>query len=136
MDKLLIAGEAVIAHCWTGQAILAKRERPSIRYVIPAEGCAVWQDNLCIVRGAPHPYVAHVFIDFLCWPEVAARNAAYVGYASPNRSARQRGLLDPDLANDPAIYLDDATWRRLQWFEDLGPDYVKYDRIWTELRAG
>lgn len=135
-DELLIAGEAVIAHCWTGQAILAKRERPTIRYVIPVEGCAVWQDNLCIVRGAPHPYVAHVFIDFLCWPEIAARNAAYVGYASPNRTARERGLLDPDLANDPAIYLDDATWQRLQWFEDLGPDYVKYDRIWTELRAG
>jgi hypothetical protein len=38
--------------------------------------------------------------------------------------------------NDPAIYLDDTTWKRLQWFKDLGPDYVKYDRIWTELRAG
>ena len=135
-DELLVAGEAVIAHCWTGQAILAKREKPTIRYVIPQEGCAVWQDNLCVVKGAPHPYAAMVFIDFLCWPEIAARNAAYVGYASPNRTARTRGLLDPDLATDPAIYLDDATWRRLQWFRDLGPDYVKYDRIWTELQVG
>ncbi|MCX2727275.1 spermidine/putrescine ABC transporter substrate-binding protein [Thermomicrobium sp. 4228-Ro] len=135
-DELLVAGEAVIAHCWTGQAILAKREKPTIRYVIPAEGCAVWQDNLCVVKDAPHPYAAMVFIDFLCWPEIAARNATYVGYASPNRTARERGLLDPDLVDDPAIYLDDTTWRRLQWFRDLGPDYVKYDRIWTELQAG
>lgn len=133
---LLVAGEAVIAHCWTGQAIRAKREKPTIRYVIPAEGCAVWQDNLCVVKDAPHPYVAMVFIDFLCWPEIAARNARYVGYASPNRTARERGLLDADLVDDPAIYLDDTTWRRLQWFRDLGPDYVKYDRIWTELQAG
>ncbi|MDW8060785.1 MAG: spermidine/putrescine ABC transporter substrate-binding protein [Thermomicrobium sp.] len=135
-DELLVAGEAVITHCWTGQAILAKREKPTVRYVIPKEGCAVWQDNLCVVAGAPHRYAAMVFIDFLCWPEIAARNAAYVGYASPNRTARERGLLDPDLANDPAIYLDDATWKRLQWFRDLGQDYVKYDRIWTELQAG
>ncbi len=134
--QLLIAGEAVIAHCWTGQAILAKRERPTIRYVIPKEGCAVWQDNLCVVKGAPHRYAAMVFVDFLCWPEIAARNAHFVGYASPNRTARERGLLDPDLVHDPAIYLDDETWQRLQWFRDLGPDYVKYDRIWTELRAG
>jgi len=135
-DELLIAGEAMIAHCWTGQAILAKRERPTIRYVIPKEGCAVWQDNLCVVKGAPHRYAAMVFIDYLCRPEIAARNATYVGYASPNRTAREQGLLDPDLVNDPAIYLDDMTWKRLQWFKDLGPDYVKYDRIWTELRAG
>ena len=135
-DELLIAGEAMIAHCWTGQAILAKRERPTIRYVIPKEGCGVWQDNLCVVKGAPHRYAAMVFIDYLCWPEIAARNATYVGYASPNRTAREQGLLDPDLVNDPAIYLDDMTWKRLQWFKDLGPDYVKYDRIWTELRAG
>ena len=135
-DELLIAGEAMIAHCWTGQAILAKRERPTIRYVIPKEGCAVWQDNLCVLKGAPHRYAAMVFIDYLCWPEIAARNATYVGYASPNRTAREQGLLDPDLVNDPAIYLDDMTWKRLQWFKDLGPDYVKYDRIWTELRAG
>jgi spermidine/putrescine transport system substrate-binding protein len=135
-DELLIAGEAMIAHCWTGQAILAKRERPTIRYVIPKEGCAVWQDSLCVVKGAPHRYAAMVFIDYLCWPEIAARNATYVGYASPNRTAREQGLLDPDLVNDPAIYLDDTMWKRLQWFKDLGPDYVKYDRIWTELRAG
>jgi len=135
-DELLIAGEAMIAHCWTGQAILAKRERPTIRYVIPKEGCAVWQDNLCVLKGAPHRYAAMVFIDYLCWPEIAARNATYVGYASPNRTAREQGLLDPDLVNDPAIYLDDMTWKRLQWFKDLRPDYVKYDRIWTELRAG
>lgn len=134
--QLLVAGEAVMAHCWTGQAILAKRERPTIRYVIPKEGCAVWQDNLCVVKNAPNRYTAMVFIDFLCWPEIAARNAAYVGYASPNRSARERGLLDPDLVNDPSIYLDGETWKRLQWFRDLGPDYVKYDRLWTELRAG
>lgn len=134
--QLLVAGEAVMAHCWTGQAILAKRERPTIRYVIPKEGCAVWQDNLCVVKNAPNRYTAMVFIDFLCWPEIAARNAAYVGYASPNRSAREQGLLDPDLVNDPAIYLDEETWKRLQWFRDLGPDYVKYDRIWTELRTG
>ena len=39
-EELLIAGDVVMAHCWSGDAFRATETRPTIRYVIPKEGQA------------------------------------------------------------------------------------------------
>src|SRR5690606_18834790 len=74
-DDLIISGETVFGHIWTGDAILAglpdSGGREGIVYVIPQEGCVVWQDNLAIPVGPPNAYTAMVFISYLHFPEVA-----------------------------------------------------------------
>ncbi len=138
-DDLIVQGETVVAHMWTGDAILAGDPSPEaggragIAYLIPAEGCTIWQDNLAIPAGAPSPYTAEVFINFLLDPEIAAQNAAYVGYGTPNEAARQ--LLDPEVLNNRGIYPDAQTMGRLQWIEDVGDALALYDRVWTEFKA-
>lgn len=136
-DDLIISGETVLAHIWTGDAILAGDPafggREGIVYVIPEEGCVVWQDNLAIPINAPNPYTAMVFINYLHYPEIAAQNAQFVGYGSPNESAK--ALIDPDMLANEGIYPPPEVEARLQWIEDVGDALQLYDRIWTEFKA-
>ena len=136
-DDLIISGEVVLAHMWTGDAILAGDPeyggRDGIDYVIPQEGCTIWQDNLAIPIDSANAYTAMVFINFLNEPEVAARNAEWVGYATPNESSKE--FIDPDLLSDPGVYPGEEVSERLQWIEDVGDALELYDRIWTEFKA-
>jgi spermidine/putrescine transport system substrate-binding protein len=129
---LIVAGETVLAHIWTGAAILASLERPEIVYVIPKEGTTIWQDNLAIPVGAPNAYTAMVFINYLSDPEVAAQNAEYIGYASPNKTAKES--IDPSMLSE-TIYPTGEMASRLQWIEDVGDALELYDRVWTEFKA-
>lgn len=136
-DDLIIAGETVLGHMWTGDAILAGLPeaggREGIVYVIPREGCTIWQDNLAIPVNAPNPYTAMVFINYLHYPEIAAQNAEFVGYGSPNAAAKE--LIDPEMLANKGIYPPPEVEARLQWIEDVGDALQLYDRIWTEFKA-
>jgi spermidine/putrescine transport system substrate-binding protein len=136
-DDLLVAGEALIAHIWTGDALMSEQEKPTLRYVIPTEGCTVWQDNLCVPKTAPHKYTAMVFIDFLNRPDIAGRNANYIMYGSPNKAAREQGYIDQEVLNNPGVYPPPEVWKQLQWIKDVGEEgALKLDRLWTEIKTG
>lgn len=136
-DDLIISGETVLAHIWTGDAILAglpdSGGREGIVYVIPEEGCTIWQDNLAVPVGAPNPYTAMVFINYLNDPEIAAQNAEWVGYGTPNAASKE--FIDPDILADEGIYPPPEVASRLQWIEDVGDALELYDRVWTEFKA-
>ena len=136
-DDLLISGETVLAHIWTGDALLASDPetggKDGIVYVIPDEGCTIWQDNMMVPIGAPNPYTAMVFMNYTQFPEIAAQNAEWVGYATPNQASKE--FIDPEMLEDESVYPTAETSARLQWIEDVGNAYELYDRIWTEFKA-
>lgn len=136
-DDLVVSGEEVLAHMWTGDALLAGDPetggRDGIVYVIPDEGCTIWQDNMMVPIGAPNPYTAMVFMNYTQYPEIAAQNAEWVGYATPNKAAKE--FIDPDMLSNESVYPTAEVEARLQWIEDVGNAYELYDRIWTEFKA-
>lgn len=136
-DDLIISGETVLAHIWTGDAILAglpdSGGREGIIYVIPKEGCTIWQDNLAVPNGAPNAYTAMIFINYLHDPEIAAQNAEWVGYGTPNAAAKE--FIDPEMLSNEGVYPTAEVSARLQWIEDVGDALQLYDRIWTEFKA-
>ncbi len=136
-DDLIISGETVLAHIWTGDAILAGLPdyggREGITYVIPQEGCTIWQDNMAVPVGAPNAYTAMVFMNYTQYPEIAAQNAEFVGYGTPNAAAKE--FIDPDILADQGVYPPPEVEAHLQWIEDVGPALELYDRIWTEFKA-
>jgi spermidine/putrescine transport system substrate-binding protein len=136
-DDLIISGETVLGHIWTGDAILAGLPdyggRDGIVYVIPEEGCTIWQDNMAIPVGAPNPYTAMVFMNYTQIPEIAAQNAEYVGYGSPNAASKE--FMSPETLENEGIYPPPEVEARLQWIEDVGDALELYDRIWTEFKA-
>jgi spermidine/putrescine transport system substrate-binding protein len=136
-DDLIVSEETVLAHIWTGDGILAGDPdfggRDGIVYVIPEEGCVVWQDNLAIPVNAPNAYTAMVFMNYLHYPEIAAQNAEFVGYGTPNEAAKE--FIDPEMLENEGIYPPPEVEARLQWIEDVGDALQLYDRIWTEFKA-
>jgi len=136
-DDLIISGETVLAHIWTGDAILASSTatggRDGIEYVIPKEGCTIWQDNMAVPVGAPNAYTAMVFMNYAQYPEIAAQDAEFVGYATPNAAAKL--FISPDMLANQGVYPPADVEKHLQWIEDVGPALELYDRIWTEFKA-
>jgi spermidine/putrescine transport system substrate-binding protein len=136
-DDLIVSGETALGHMWTGDAILAAFPdlggREEIVYVIPDEGCTIWQDNMMLPVNAPNPYTAMVFMNYTQYPEIAAQNAEFVGYATPNAAAKE--IIDPEMLANESVYPTPEVEARLQWIEDVGDAYELYDRIWTEFKA-
>ena len=89
----LANGEICLALGWSGDVLnAAARAREAnrgvvIRYNIARQGALLFFDNMAIPADAPHPRNAHLFINYMLRPEVAARNSSFVHYASANVAA-------------------------------------------------
>lgn len=132
-EDLLMTGDTVLAHAWSGDIFMAAAEDERLWYAIPKEGATVWADNLCIPKSSQNRYTAELFINYLLRPEVAAKISNFTWYASPVQAAEP--YLKPEIREEPAIYPPPEVMQRLEWIEDVGEATTLYDRIWTEVRA-
>ncbi len=132
-EDLLIAGETVIGHGWSGDFFMAAVEDPRVWYAIPKEGAVIWTDNLAVPKTAPQKYTAEFFINYLLRPEVAARISNFTWYASPYEGASP--FLNPEITGEPAIYPPEEVMARLEPIRDVGQATPLYERIWTEIKA-
>ena len=104
----LANGEICLAMGWSGdvkqahdRAVEAGRGI-ELAYRIPTEGAMRNFDMVAIPADAPHVQNAHLFINFLLRPDIAARNSNYLKYANGDDPALEH--LDPAVRNDPGIY--------------------------------
>lgn len=112
----------------------ASKAKPSLRYVIPEEGAALWVDYLAIPTSAGQTALSHAFIEFLLDPEIAALNANFLHFATPNRAAIERGLVTDQA--DPQVYPPAALLPKLHVSEHwVGETESLVDRLWLELRG-
>ncbi len=136
IDNLMVPGEIVLSHAWSGDVLVAAEENEAWTFVMPQEGGVIWQDNMCIPASSTgvHKLTAEHFMNWLMDPEVAGINTNYVWYASPNEAAKP--YIDPEILEDPSVYPDEETMARLEWIEPLPTEALAiYDRIWTEVKA-
>jgi spermidine/putrescine transport system substrate-binding protein len=131
----LIEGHTVIAQIDSGDLFRAQKQRPSLRYVIPNEGAALWIDYLTIPAAAREVELARRFIEFMLEPEIAAINANVLRFATPNAAAIERGLIAD--AGDAQLYPPADVRSRLFTSENWdGGVKDLVDDIWLELRSG
>lgn len=112
-----ITGEVWAGPMYSGDALVLKELDEHIEYRIPDEGGILWVDYLAVAGTSTRKALAHAFIDFLNRPEVAARNAEYVHFATPNRAARE--LASEDYLADPVIHPDEKQLDALESFDSL-----------------
>ncbi|MFX3995920.1 extracellular solute-binding protein, partial [Streptococcus suis] len=55
----------------------------NLLYVVPSKGSNLWFYNMVIPKTAKNIDGAYSFISFMLRPEIALRNAEYVGYSTP-----------------------------------------------------
>lgn len=129
---LLTNGEVTAGIVWGAEAYLARQENPAIQTILAEEGMELFQDNFVIPKGAPHKKNAELFIDFILRPEISAEISKEFPYANPNLAAHK--LIDPQILNDPAVYIPSDDMKRGQYMTDLGEATHIYDRIWSEIK--
>jgi spermidine/putrescine-binding protein len=128
----LIKGEAWVVLGWSGDLVQAAGDNDHVRVIVPERGTMLWVDSMAIPKSARNKPLAHAFINFLLEPEIAARNADFVSYPTPNLAARE--LLDAAVLADPAIYPPPPVLKRCERLHDRGPDIAKIEKLWREVR--
>jgi len=133
-QDLLASGEVDLAQEWNGDILQVMEEDDDITLTVPKEGGLLWQDCLCIAKGAPHPENAHAFINFLLDAEVGAAIADFIQYATPNGAAKK--LMSEEYTKNPAIFPTDETLAKCEPAIFLGVEVVRlYDEAWTRINA-
>lgn len=134
VKDMMINEEAAIAAAWSGEAIFMMDNNENLAYAVPKEGTNMWFDNLVIPKNSPHKKEAEIFIDFLCRPDIALKNAIYIGYSTPNQGAYD--MMDEEMKQNKVIYPDEAIIKQSEVYKDLGPEFVEsLDRHWTEVKV-
>ena len=132
-EDVLLSGDVWLAQGWNGQFARAMAQDGDIQYVVPREGSMLFLDSLAVPRGAPHPELAHAFLDYVMEAEVAAEICRTMQYSTPNRAAL--ALLPPAIRDNPAIFPSADVVARTEIIEDIGAATVLYDRLWTEVKT-
>lgn len=136
----LIAGDVDVGVIWNGDALLAARSNPAIKYVYPREGAVFWQDGYAIPAGAAHPDAAYAWIEYSLQDDVFWLMLRDSPYTNPNRAA-----LEYARANHPALYAayaDSPTSnppaearRRGHQLGDVGDTTRVFEFIWIDVGA-
>lgn len=137
----LANGEICLALGWSGD-VLQARDRANeagkgitIDYRIPKEGAVMFFDNLAIPADAEHVKNAHLFINYLLRPEVAAKNSNFLNFANSN--AASWPLLNAAVKDNPNIFPTPEMMKRL--VPDL-PESADFNKLltrgWTRFRTG
>lgn len=133
VTQLMIHKEASVALTWSGQAADMMAENEDIDYIVPEEGSNLWFDNIAIPRTASNLEGAHAFINFMLNPEVAAQNADYVGYSTPNLTALD--YMDEEVISDERFYPDEETRSHLEVYRNLGLELLGvYNEYFLEFK--
>ncbi|MBE1425812.1 spermidine/putrescine transport system substrate-binding protein [Desulfomicrobium macestii] len=131
--QAMLNNEVQAAVLWNGEAYIATGENPDIRYIYPTEGYSLWIDNLCIPKNAGNADNAHLFIDYLLRPEVAAFICQEMGYSTPNLAAQ--AILPEDVRGNAIVYPGAEDMARGEFETDLGPAVKAYEECWMRLKT-
>ena len=137
----LANGDLCLVMGWSGDVAQARKRAQEaskgadIVYSLPKEGSLGIVDVLAIPADAPHPRNAHLFIDYLLRPDVAAKNAMAVTYASG--VAGSVALVSESMRTDSAVYPSPEARARLVPMRAKSQEFTRaLMRMWTRFKTG
>jgi len=83
VNTQMVDGTSWLTHMWSGtvyQALLAMKHPETLHYQINKEGIPVGSDTMVILKNAPHPNTAQLFLNYMLRPENSAANVEIIGY--------------------------------------------------------
>lgn len=128
-----LAGDVNLGMIWSGEAIMAQKENPDIKYIYPKEGAGFWVDSFTIPAGAEHVDNAHKFIDYMLKPEVSKKIMEELGYNTPNGATRE--LVDASVRENPILFPPAEAIDKGEFQKDIGAAIKTYEGYWEKLKA-
>ena len=131
-DKMVM-GEADLALVYSGDAEYAIELNPDLAYAIPEEGSNVWVDCAVIPKAAKNLDNAYAFINFLCRPDIAAKNIEAIWYMSVNSAAIEE--LGEDYSSLYPLNPTEEDLSRCEYYNDLdAASLTVYNTLWQEIK--
>jgi len=128
----LTTGEARVAFTYAAFAHLILLDHPDFKVVYPKEGLGFGVDGFVIPTGAKNVDNAHVFLDYLMRPEIAAHNAEYQGYMCVNQAAEP--FLTEAFHNSAAMNVPAENLATAEFIEDIGAVATDIQEIYTAFK--
>ena len=132
----LANGDLAVCVAWSGDVIGKTLGANSpVKFSVPVEGGLLWVDNMAIPQNAEHPIDAHVMMNFVYNPEIAAQMTAWINYISPVPAAKEI-LLEADdaytrsVAKSPLVFPTPEMEDNLYSYRNLSPEE---EREWNAL---
>ena len=136
----LANGETCLALGWSGDVKQAHDRAKDagkgidIGYNIPKEGAISNYDVMAIPADAPHPNNAHLFMNFLMQPEVAAKSTNLIKYANGDTPT---DAINEAVRNDPGVYPPPDVLAKLHPEPTRTLEYTRLlTRTWTQFKTG
>ncbi len=142
MDEIfnqMESGSAWIAPYYAGDFLTMREANEDLEFYYPREGTNIFEDAMCIPKGAENKEVAEAYINFMLMPENCKANSEYVYYATPNKLVNE----DPeyqDYMNDIYPSATKILDRRqleipVQYYENMDDKTLQMiNSLWEELK--
>jgi len=122
-NEPLLKGELAAALVYNGDALTLMEMNDQLRYVVPSEGSIFWYDSWAILERSSQKALAMKFLDFINQPEINARNAEFVSYATPNKGAVK--FLSEEHLSNLVSYPAPNVIQQLELSKQLPPKVMK-----------
>jgi len=130
----LARGDVWAAIAWSGDVVQLQLDNPDLQLLLPEEGFMLWSDNMMIPKKAAHKEAAEQFMNYVYDPVHQAQIEAYVNYVTAVEGTKEAIVdIDPELAENPLIFPDEAALATAKVFKPLTEDE---DRQFNELFQG
>lgn len=125
-------GEATVGFLFTPFVYMVQLEHPDFKVVYPSEGLGYGIDGFVIPEGAKNVENAHVLLNYLMRPEVAANNAEMQYYMCVNQAAEE--YLSEDFRNAAVMNVPEELLKDAEFIEEVGATETLYQEIYTAFK--
>lgn len=125
-------GEASVGFMFTPFVYMVQLEHPDFKVVYPKEGLGYGIDGFVIPEGAKNADNAHVLLDYLMRPEIAAHNAEYQMYMCVNQAAEP--YLSDEYRSATVMNVPAEMLKTAEFVEDVGASETVFQEIYTVFK--
>ena len=130
----VVAGNAIMAVVYSGEAYLGREYNENLAYVVPKEGSNVWLDSWGITKNCQNVEAAHKFLDFLCREDVGKTNFEYIYFSTPNEAVI--ATLTEKEKNDETIVPPESATENCEVCTQVDAEMTELmNELWKKLKA-
>lgn len=131
IDQML-NGEKWIAQTYNGDFVYKTKGRHEFKFVFPKEGFLKWIVIFALHSDAKNPEGAHMLVNYMLRPDIAARSAMTYSYQSPIKGVEK--YLPAELAGNTIINPPADVLERAELGRELGASINRFQKIFNMMK--
>ena len=130
-------GTSWLTHMWSGtvyQALLTMKNPETLKYQTNKEGIPVGSDTMVMLKNAPHPNTAQLFLNYMLRPESSSQNVKIIGY--PMMTTAGLKTYDNLTKKYPWLKVTSGEVEHGQRFKPQDPKTLQlWNTAWSKIQA-